>query len=126
EAGAPLEAGAPPSIPGYRVIEKIAEGGMGALYLAEETTLGRRVAIKLISHRIAGDALSTARFLREARTLATIEHPHVVRVYSFGEAIGTPYLVMEYVEGETLAARLARVGRLPVDEALRMTRQIVE
>ena len=121
----PAEAGAP-SIPGYTITSKIGEGGMGALYLAEETSLGRRVAIKVISHRIAGDANSTARFLREARTLATIEHSHVVRVYSFGEVNGTPYLVMEYVEGETLAERLARVGRLPADEALRMTRQIVE
>jgi serine/threonine-protein kinase len=116
----------PPDIPGYRITSHLGEGGMGSLYLAEETSLGRRVAIKLISHRIASDALSTSRFLREARTLATIEHPHVVRVYSFGEAAGTPYLVMEYVEGETLAQRLARTGRLPVDVALRMARQIVE
>jgi|GEM_PF-2441495 len=116
----------PPEIPGYKILDKIGEGGMGALYLAEESTLGRRVAIKVISHRIAGDAMSTARFLREARTLATIEHPHVVRVYSFGEVNGSPYLVMEYVEGETLAQRLGRAGRLPIDESLRMTRQIVE
>ena len=117
---------APPDIPGYKIVDKLGEGGMGALYLAEDATLGRRVAIKVISHRIIGDANSTARFLREARTLATVEHPHVVRVYSFGEVNGTPYLVMEYVEGETLAQRLGRAGRLPIDEALRMTRQIIE
>ena len=115
-----------PEIAGYRVINSLGEGGMGAVYLAEETTLGRRVAVKVISTRVAPDAQSKARFLREARTLATIEHSHVVRVYSFGEVDGRPYLAMEYVEGETLMERITRLGKLPVDDALRITRDIVD
>ncbi len=115
-----------PEISGYRVINSLGEGGMGAVYLAEETTLGRRVAVKVISSRVAPDAQSKARFLREARTLATIEHPHVVRVYSFGEVEGRPYLAMEYVEGETLMDRIARLGKLSIDDALRITRDIVD
>jgi tetratricopeptide (TPR) repeat protein/predicted Ser/Thr protein kinase len=115
-----------PEISGYRMIGRLGEGGMGAVYLAEETTLGRRVAVKVISSRMAPDAQSKARFLREARTLATIEHPHVVRVYSFGEVEGRPYLAMEYVEGETLTERIARSGKLSLDEALRVTRDVVD
>ena len=99
---------------------------MGAVYLAEDSTLGRKVAIKVVSSRVAADAQSRSRFLREARTLATIEHPHVVRVYSFGENEGNAYLVMEYVEGETLADRIAKAGKMPLAEALRITRQIVD
>lgn len=99
---------------------------MGAVYLAQDLTLGRNVAIKVVSTRIAGDAQSKLRFIREARTLATIEHPHVVRVYEFGEQGGTAYLVMEWVEGETLADRLAVGGPLPVYEALRIMRQVME
>ena len=128
DSAAPSDAGAAdaPEISGYRVINRLGEGGMGAVYLAEETTLGRRVAVKVISSRVAPDAQSKARFLREARTLATIEHPHVVRVYSFGEVEGRPYLAMEYVEGETLMDRIARLGKLSVDDALRITRDVVD
>jgi len=115
-----------PEFPGYKVIRHLGEGGMGAVYLAEDTTLARHVAIKVVSKRVAGDAQSKSRFMREARTMATIEHPHVMRVYSFGESPAGAYLVMEYVDGETLTERIARLGRLPVDEALRVTRQIVE
>jgi len=116
----------PPSFRGYRVLRQLGRGGMGAVYLAEEEALGRNVAIKVVSEGLSADAQGEARFLREARTLATIEHPHVVRVYSFGENEGVAFLVMEYVEGETLTDTLARRGRLPLDEALRLTGQIVD
>ena len=100
---------------------------MGSVFIAEETTLGRRVAIKMVSRRVAGDDVTRSRFMREARTLATIEHPHVVRVYSFGQTVaGDAYLVMELVEGETLGDRITRSGHIPVAEALRITRQIAE
>jgi predicted Ser/Thr protein kinase/tetratricopeptide (TPR) repeat protein len=115
-----------PEFPGYRVIDHLGEGGMGAVYLAEDSTLGRRVAIKVVSSRVAADAQSRSRFLREARTLATIEHPHVVRVYTYGEHEGNAYLVMEYVEGETLSDRIAKSGTMSISEALRITRQIIE
>jgi serine/threonine-protein kinase len=82
-------------IPGYRIERRLGEGGMGAVYLAEDIALGRRVAIKVVTDRIARDAESRARFLREARLLATVEHPNVVRVYTFGTAGERPYLAME-------------------------------
>ncbi len=99
---------------------------MGAVYLAEDQTLGRRVAIKVIAGRMAGESESAARFLREARSMATVEHPHIVRIYSFGETAGQAYLVMEYVDGEDLARRIKREGKLPVAEALRIARQVCE
>lgn len=115
-----------PPISGYKMIHALGEGGMGAVYLASDETLGRRVAVKVISRRYASDAESSARFLREARSMATVEHPHIVRVYAFGESEGQPYLVMEYVEGEDLALRVKRDGPLGVGEALRILRQVVE
>jgi tetratricopeptide (TPR) repeat protein/predicted Ser/Thr protein kinase len=103
-------------IAGYRVISRLGHGGMGAVYLAEDLNLGRRVAIKVVADAIAKDAAIRARFLREARLLATVEHTNVVRVYSFGASEERAYLVMEYVEGETLSDRI-RGGPMPVDEA---------
>ena len=99
---------------------------MGRVYLAEDEVLGRRAAVKVISERVAGEELARKRFLREARAMATVEHPNVVRVYSFGEAGGAAYLVMEYVEGEVLSARLRREGALPPAEAVRVARQVVD
>ena len=99
----------------------LGEGGMGAVYLAEDPTLGRRVAVKVVSDRFTGTPAARDRFIREARSMATVEHPNVVRVYSFGEVEDRPYFVMEYVEGESLAQRLKR-GRLPIAEALAILR----
>lgn len=99
---------------------------MGRVYLAEDVVLGRRTAIKFVSERMSGDPDSRARFLREARTMATVEHSHVVRVYSFGEVDGSAYLVMEYVAGESLSERLKRTGRLDATEAIKITRHVAE
>jgi len=93
------------------VIRALGEGGMGAVYLAQDETLGRHVAVKVVSRRYASEGESAARFLREARSMATVEHAHIVRVYAFGESGGQPYLVMEYVEGEDLAQRVKSGGR---------------
>jgi len=98
---------------------------MGQVFLGEDLALGRRVAIKLISERVAADAAVVTRFSREARLLATVEHPHVVRVYSFGRIDDRPYLVMEYVEGESLAEVIRR-GPMPVAEALRILREAID
>src|SRR6185436_6954314 len=105
-------------VPGYRIIQRLGEGGMGAVFLAEEVALGRQVAIKIVSDKIARDPEVRARFLREARLLATVEHPNVVRVYTFGEIDERAYLVMEYVEGETLADRILRNGPMSAEAAL--------
>ena len=113
-----------PSIRGYRILKPLGAGGMGQVFLAEDETLERRVAIKMIAAPLAADGLARKRFLREARAMAGVEHPHVVRIYGFGEAGGQPYIVMEYVEGETLASRLNRATRLAVEDALRIAREV--
>ncbi|MCI0402475.1 MAG: protein kinase, partial [Acidobacteria bacterium] len=115
-----------PVIAGYEAVKPLGEGGMGAVYLATDLKLGRRVAVKVVSRRLETGTEAEARFLREARSMAQVEHPHIVRVYSFGEVEGQPFLVMEYVEGQDLATRLAREGSLAVEEALRITRQTAE
>jgi serine/threonine protein kinase/tetratricopeptide (TPR) repeat protein len=112
-------------IPGYRVLRPLGQGGMGSVYLAEDDALGRRVAIKVVSHAVAKDPAIRARFLREARLLATIEHPNVVRVYSFGATAERAYLVMEYVEGETLSDRIRR-GPLALDEVNAILHKVVD
>jgi hypothetical protein len=99
---------------------------MGQVYLAEDEMLGRKVAIKTILPSVSGVGEGRTRFLREARAMATVEHPRVVRVYSFGETAGQAYFVMELVEGETLQARLQRTPRLTIDEALRIAREAAE
>jgi serine/threonine protein kinase len=108
------------------MLRLLGEGGMGQVFLAEDESLERKVAIKMIAPRLAGEGPARARFLREARAMAGIEHPHVVRVYAFGESEGQAYFVMEYVEGETLAARLKRVARLAVADALRIGRETAQ
>jgi len=115
-----------PLVPGFKILRLLGEGGMGKVYLAEETALGRRVAIKMIWDVLAADERMITRFMREARLMASVEHPHIVRVYSFGQNEGRSYLVMEYVEGESLSRRLRRIGRIGADEALRILRQTVE
>jgi serine/threonine protein kinase/predicted ATPase len=120
-----LPAGAHP-IPGYRILRLLGQGGMGKVYLAEELALGRRVAIKSILEPQAVESIAAQRFAREARTMAKVEHPNIVRVYAFGQIDGRYYLVMEYVEGESLAHRITRVGALRVTEALRFLSQTAE
>jgi len=119
-------AAALPAIRGYKMLRLLGEGGMGQVFLAEDETLERKVAIKMIAPRLAGEGPARVRFLREARAMAGIEHPHVVRVYAFGETEGQAYFVMEYVEGETLAARLKRATRLAVADALRIGRETAQ
>ncbi|MBK5257645.1 MAG: serine/threonine-protein kinase PknK, partial [Vicinamibacteria bacterium] len=116
----------PPDIEGYRILRKLGQGGMGVVYLAEDTTLHRRVAIKVMTARVAEEEAAGAFFLREARAMATVEHPHAVRIYSFGERSGAAYLVMEYVEGESLAERILRQGKLALEEAMPIALQITE
>jgi eukaryotic-like serine/threonine-protein kinase len=105
----------------YEVLAKLGEGGMGEVYRARDTKLGRDVALKFLSETFAGDADRLARFEREARTLASLNHPHIAQVYGFEDRA----LVMELVEGEDLSDRIAR-GPIPLDEALTLARQIAE
>src|ERR671914_453085 len=102
----------------YRLEEKIGSGGMSTVYRAFDPTLERWVAIKMMHRDISTDPDQLERFRREARTVAQLNHPHVVTMIDAGEDEGAPYIVFEYVEGETLKERIRRLGRLPVDEAV--------
>src|SRR5258705_516555 len=109
----------------YQVQSRIGAGGMGEVYRARDTKLGRDVAIKIIPDTFALDPDRLARFTREAQVLASLNHPHIAAIYGFEDSGETHALVLELVEGETLADRIAR-GAIPLDEALPIARQIAE
>ena len=109
----------------YEILAPLGAGGMGEVYRARDTTLGRDVALKTLPASLAGDPERLARFEREAKTLASLNHPHIAQIYGFERAGDTCALVMELVEGEDLSQRIAR-GALPLDEAVPIARQIAE
>ena len=104
---------------------QIGEGGMGQVYRARDTKLGRDVALKVLPDTVAQDTDRIARFKREAQVLAALNHSHIAAIYGFDESGSTQFLVLELVEGETLADRLKR-GPIPVDETIVIARQIAE
>jgi eukaryotic-like serine/threonine-protein kinase len=108
----------------FKILDLLGAGGMGSVYRAVDATLGREVAIKGLAQAFRGDSASLRRFEREARVLATLSHANIAAIYGFERLNGSPYLVLERVEGETLAQRLAR-GPLPIDEALAVATQII-
>src|SRR5215467_3084949 len=105
----------------YRILSKLGEGGMGEVWRATDTKLDRDVAIKFLPEAFAQDADRMARFEREAKVLASLNHPHIAAIYGVEERA----LVMELAQGPTLAERIA-VGPLPVDDALAVGKQIAE
>ena len=107
----------------YEILAPLGAGGMGEVYRARDTRLQRDVAIKALPAEFAADAERLARFQREARLLASLNHPNIAAIYGLEEADGARYLVLEIVEGESLAQRLA-AGPLPVEEALAVCAQI--
>ena len=109
----------------YRLVEQIGEGGMGVVWRATDTTLGRDVAIKVLPEAFSTDPERMARFEREARMLASLNHPNIAAIYGVGSAGGVRFLAMELVTGDDLAARLTH-GPVPVVEALELTRQVAE
>jgi serine/threonine protein kinase len=109
----------------YEVTAAIGEGGMGQVYRATDTTLGRQVAIKTLPEAFAADPERFARFEREAKTLASLNHPHIAAIYAVEKSAGRHALVMELVEGDDLSQRIAD-GAMPVDEALPIAKQIAE
>jgi eukaryotic-like serine/threonine-protein kinase len=109
----------------YEVLDALGAGGMGEVYRARDTRLNRDVALKILPDVFAADPERLGRFQREARTLAGLNHPHIAHIHGFEEADGVTAIVMELVEGEDLAARLAR-GAIPLDEALPIARQIAD
>jgi serine/threonine protein kinase len=110
----------------YEVLALIGVGGMGEVYRARDTKLGRDVAIKIVSDGFSHDPERVARFEREAHMLAAMNHPHIAAIYGLEESSGSQFLVMELVDGETLAETLARSEdhALPVNEALAVARQV--
>lgn len=102
----------------YRVLRRLGSGGMADVYLCEDLTLGRRVALKVLSSRFARDQQFIERFRREAKAAAGLNHPNLVAIHDWGEIDGTYFIVMEYVEGETLKELVRRRGRLNGSEAL--------
>jgi len=109
----------------YDVTALIGEGGMGQVYRAMDTSLGRQVAIKMLPDGFAKDPERLARFEREAKTLASLNHPNIAAIYGFEKSGGVHALVMELVEGDDLSQRIAR-GAIPIDEALPIARQMAE
>src|SRR5215831_19897829 len=109
----------------YHVLAPLGAGGMGEVYRARDTRLGRDVALKVLPSQFAGDPERLSRFQREARVLASLNHPNVGQIYGLEESGNVPCLVLELVEGETLSERLRR-GPLPFEEAIEISRQITE
>jgi eukaryotic-like serine/threonine-protein kinase len=109
----------------YRAVRRIDAGGMGEIWEADDTLLGRRVAVKVLAEELAGDRAAVRRFRREARATAKLAHPNVTRVFDFvdGEA---PFLVLELLEGQTLASRLRRGGAIPPVEATRIAAAVAD
>src|SRR5262245_48410949 len=109
----------------YEVLSLLGVGGMGEVYRATDTNLKRAVAIKVLPESVAADAARLARFQREAEVLASLNHPHIATIYGLERSDGTTALVMELVEGDTLADRVVQ-GPIPVDEALPIAKQIAD
>jgi eukaryotic-like serine/threonine-protein kinase len=110
----------------YRVLRRLGRGGMADVYLAEDEELGRRVAIKILNERHAADDQFVERFRREATNAAGLSHPNIVSIYDRGEAEGTYYIAMEYLEGSTLKDIVVRRGPLPVEDAIGFARDVLE
>jgi serine/threonine protein kinase/Tol biopolymer transport system component len=110
----------------YEITAAIGAGGMGEVYQAHDTKLGRDVAIKVLPEAFAHDPERLSRFQREAKMLASLNHPNIATIHGLEQSNGTSYLVMELVSGETLAERVKREGAVPIEEALAICKQIAE
>jgi eukaryotic-like serine/threonine-protein kinase len=115
ESGSPL----PAAIGRYTILSRLGAGGMGEVYLAEEATLGRRVALKVLAPYAIAQSGAMERFMREARLASALDHPNICTIYEAGVADGTPFISMQFVEGDTLQ-RLIHDRPLPVERWLPM------
>src|SRR4029453_10438808 len=113
------------SVGRYVIESPLGSGGMGDVYLAEDTGLHRRVALKLLPGAIAADDTARKRLVREAQAAAGLDHPNICTIYEVGEANGHSYIAMQYIDGETLAERLKR-GPLDLPSAISLGRQVAE
>ena len=110
----------------YEIVVPISSGGMGEVYQAHDTKLGRDVAIKVLPEAFAHDPERLSRFQREAKMLASLNHPSIATIHGLEQSNSTSYLVMELVSGETLQERIRRDGPVSVEEALAIAKQIAE
>jgi len=108
----------------YRIIGLVGRGGMGEVYRATDLTLSQQVALKFLPEAAGADQMALARFYNEVRIARQVSHPNVCRVYDVGQIEGQPYLSMEYIDGENLASLIRRIGRLPFDKAVEMSRKL--
>ncbi len=109
----------------YKVLEKIGEGGMGVVYRATDTKLNRDVALKILPEQFASDSQRMGRFQREAEVLASLDHPNIGQIYGIEDAGQTKALVLQLIEGPTLAERIAQ-GPIPIEDALKIALQMAE
>ena len=103
----------------YEILARIGAGGMGDVYRASDTKLGRNVAIKVLPEAFAHDPGRLVRFKREAKMLASLNHPNIATIYGLEESNGTHYLVMELIAGKDLAERIKRLGAFPIEQSLK-------
>src|SRR5512141_1310532 len=109
----------------YRIERELGQGGMATVFLAEDLRHGRRVALKVLDPEVAS-AIGPERFLREIETVAKLSHPHILTLHDSGQADGLLFYVMPYVTGEALRQRIERDQQLPLEDALRITREIAD
>ena len=109
----------------YKILEKIGAGGMGEVFLAQDTSLDRKVALKFLSDFLQEDPTARKRFLREAKSAAALDHPFICHIHKVGEADGKDFIAMEYVRGHTLKDKLAK-GPLPLNDAIKKAAEIAE
>src|SRR5512134_3423049 len=109
----------------YEILSPLGAGGMGEVYRARDTRLGRDVAVKVLPHHLSSNSEVRARFEREAKTVSSLNHPNICTLFDVGREGDTDYLVMELIDGETLAAKIAR-GPLATGDVLRIGSQIAD
>jgi len=110
----------------YEIVAPLGAGGMGEVYRARDTRLDRTVAIKVLPPQLAADPQLRERFEREARAISSLQHPHICALFDVGRDGDHEFLVLEFLEGETLADRLARTGAMPVADALKIGIEICD
>ena len=113
------------SVSHYKILDRLGRGGMGVVYRAEDTRLGRQVALKFLPEEYAENKQALERFQREARAAAALNHPHICTVYDIGEWEGRPYITLELLEGQALNGRIS-AGLIEVDEFLEMAMQMTD
>src|SRR5512141_1190380 len=110
----------------YEIIRLLGSGGMGEVYLAQDTSLGRKAAIKVLSAELTSDKRHLDRFIREARSASALNHPSICTIYEINTENQPPYIAMEYIEGEALSTRISSAGKPELTEAVRIALQVAD